>query len=237
MRKLARFLVLWLATTGGWLCKPFTKEQGEEYLKIILEDNPEFITKKINSLSKLDELGHPKKYTYGQFGKISPTTLRYLKVASDLKKYFNESFGGEIAEIGGGYGGQFIALDQIFTIERYAIFDLFPICELITKYVESHSIHGSYCVTTINQFMPKNFDFCISNYAFSELPLNLQMVYFKKILVRSKRGYFTMNSGKKANASTDRLTIAQLQEMIPNLKILEERPLTGPDNYIVVWGI
>ena len=213
-----------------------SKDQGKEYLKIILEENPSFIEEKLDIFSKLDELGSPKKYIYDQFGKISPTTLRYLKVASDLRKYFGDNLGKEITEIGCGYGGQLLVLDQLFCIDRYTMFDLLPVCELISQYVDTNILNSSYRTTTINQFTPQDFDLVISNYAFSELPLKLQMTYFRKVLSRAKKGYLTMNSGRGTTGSSDRLSLVELQNMIPDLEILEERPLTGPNNYIVIWG-
>ena len=46
-----------------------------------------------------------------------------------------------------------------------------------------------------------------------------------------------MNSGQGAAEFPDRLSLVELQKMMPNLKILEEKPLTGPNNYVIVWGM
>jgi len=60
--------------------------QGADYLRVISEQTPQFLNEPI--LSRIrgnDEIGNPPKYSYSDIGQISPTTLRYLKVASDLK--------------------------------------------------------------------------------------------------------------------------------------------------------
>jgi hypothetical protein len=61
--------------------------QGLEYLNIIKRDSN--LLKDINKFLINDQIGNPKKYYYEELKtKISPTTLRYIKVASDIKKIF-----------------------------------------------------------------------------------------------------------------------------------------------------
>ena len=84
-----------------------TREQGEKYLAVIKDQSPEFFDQfdrfKINDL-----VGTPITHSYPIIGTFSPTTLRYIKVASDLQKYFGFNIGEKIAEIGGGYGGRLL---------------------------------------------------------------------------------------------------------------------------------
>ena len=48
----------------------------------------------------------------------------------------------------------------------------------------------------IRKFKCRNsWDFCISNYAFSELPKATQEIYINKILNKTKKGFMLMNSG------------------------------------------
>ena len=128
-----------------------TKEQGEDYLRVIIEDNSDIIKSHLGALSTSDELGNPSKFLYSEFGWLSPTTLRYLKVASDLKKYWGQEIGNHIAEIGCGYGGQLLVLDSVFHLQTYTMFDLPPVCQLIQKYVETNV----YAVRIIRQRLIK----------------------------------------------------------------------------------
>ena len=64
---------------------------------------------------------------------MSPTTLRYLKVASDLKIRFGGDIGQKIAEIGGGYGGQARVCDTICETGEYQVFDLPDVNQLVSK--------------------------------------------------------------------------------------------------------
>ena len=212
-----------------------TRTQGEGYLKVINSDNRNLINN-INEYKFNDLIGSPIKYKYPKIGEISPTTLRYLKVASDIKKYF-KNVGYNFAEIGGGYGGQYLILDKIFDITSYTIFDLNDVNKLIEKYVEHFLTNSFYRTTTINQLdNTQSFDFIISNYAFSELPKKLQIVYLNKVIKKSKRGYMTMNStGSIKSDSNYNLHKEDIKLYLPNLKIINEEPRTAENNYIIIW--
>lgn len=214
-----------------------SQAEGLAYLSIAAKDSPEFF-KKVEALKANDEVGNPITYEYPGVGKVSPSTLRYLKVASDLRKYFGENLGETIAEIGVGYGGQCLTLDKLFNFKKYYLFDLPPVLDLVARYLECHTLKGSYQCTTLNQYDPdREFDLVISNYAFSELPSNLQRMYIEKILSKSRRGYLTMNSGLKNSVfNRDKLSIEELKQLLPKFEIIKEQPLTANANYIIIWS-
>jgi hypothetical protein len=93
-------------------------------------------------------------------------------------------------------------------------------------------------MTTLNQHPgDQDYNLAISNYAFSELPSELQLAYVRKILARSKRGYLTMNSGRAGNPFIgDHLSLERLRKALPDFEVLEELPATPFNNYVIVWG-
>jgi putative sugar O-methyltransferase len=214
-----------------------SKDQGSEYLKIIKSESPGLIGM-INNFKDNDVIGGSKKYIYPEIGEISPSTLRYIKVASDIKNIFGDMIGDRVAEIGVGYGGQLLVIDKVLKFKQYDIFDLPPVQFLAAKYIESHTLRSAYHITTLNQHRGDvGYDLVISNYAFSELPSKLQIRYIEKVLSKSKRGYLTMNSGMENSAfREDKLPLNKLKEYLPSIKIIEEKPLTAIGNYIIVWG-
>jgi len=215
-----------------------SKDQGQVYLDNIIQNSPDLLGN-INIFKENDAVGNPIVYEYKGIGLISPTSLRYLKVASDLKIIFGEQIGDKIVEIGCGYGGQALINDRVFKIKQYKLIDLPPVLTLISKYLESYILNCAYETSTLNQISTADkYDLAISNYAFSELPGPLQRMYIEKILKNCKKGYLTMNSGK-SDTKTDhlgRMTIKQLEKLLPPFEILEEKPLTNNENYIIVWG-
>lgn len=213
-----------------------SRAQGEDYLKIVSSRKDGLLEVALETVFKSDDVGSPVKHQYECVEPaLSPTTLRYLKVASDLKGLFGEGV-DRIAEIGCGYGGQTLVNDQLLKFRYATLFDLPFVNELIRKYLNTMLLNGAYRVATINETLPENYDLVVSNYAFSELPTILQQAYIRKVVANAKRGYLTMNSGLGGKRSVGKLSLEQLQELLPPFEIYEEEPLTSPFNYIIVWG-
>jgi len=212
-------------------------EQGREYLEILRSEAPDFV-EGVNRFLVNDIVGNPIRFFYEGAGLVSPTTLRYLKVASDLRQLFGDLNAVTVGEIGVGYGGQLLILDQIYEFQRYDLYDLPPVLRLTSRYLESHLLNSSYRTTTLNQCgRDASYDLVLSNYAFSELPAKLALKYVEKVLSKARRGYLTMNSGRgTSERNRGKLSIEDYRNLLPAFEIKEERPLTGADNYILVWG-
>jgi hypothetical protein len=86
----------------------------------------------------------------------------------------------------------------------------------------------------MNELGKKDFDFVLSNYAFTELPRAIQDVYLNKVIMNSKKGYMIYNdiTPKEFNSYKS----DELAAMIPGAKVLKEEPLTHPKNYVIIWG-
>lgn len=190
-------------------------------------------------LSRLSLVGSPRTYTYGQIGKCSPTVLRYLFVNQHLQEIFGVPQFCHVAEIGVGFGGQLVVSNVLMEVETYSIYDLPVVEKLASKVLTEIGISQERVYfKSIDPLDVEDYDLVISNYAFSELPYTVQNEYVTKILTRSKRGYLTMNSGRTNHSgrSTGKMALDELLVRIPGSEALEEDPLTGPDNYILVWG-
>jgi hypothetical protein len=210
--------------------------RGQRYLDHVAEHYPDLL-ERYDDFRINDTVGYPRTFEFEGIGTTSPTTLRYVKVAGQIRELFGENLEGDIAEIGGGYGGQLLVLDQLVGFRRYTIFDLAPVNLLVERYLDCFVLNGGYATTTLNQCAGDHqFDLVISNYAFSELPQAVQQTYIAKVISRSKRGYITMNSGKPGTAFFDgRMTLEQLEAALPAFEIVEENKF-GAGEYIIAWG-
>jgi putative sugar O-methyltransferase len=208
---------------------------GKAYLAHAIAVNPKLLAT-IESFKKNDSMGRPRMFNYDDIGKISPTTLRYIAVAADLQKHFGAQAFERIAEVGGGYGGQASILSTLGYFKSYYIFDLPQVRDLIEKYLRQLEVSGV-TFPDLNANFDQSYDLFISNYAFSELPRELQMKYLDKLILKSKRGYMLMNSGltNSTGRSSGKISLSELREHIPNLVVSEEIPHTSPDNYLVTW--
>jgi putative sugar O-methyltransferase len=213
-------------------------KQGLSYLESIKKFEKELqVHLNWQEIMRNDDVGNPVKYKYNSVGTISPTTLRYANVGLQLRNIFGTSL-KSVVEIGAGYGGQARVLDEFFNLTSYTIFDLPEVNLLISQYLSCFELDFKLHFGDIQEPAMMKWDLAISNYAFSELPRNLQIEYVKKIFLNSRRGYLIMNSGllNVTGRSEGKLQATELLELLPGSTLHVETPLTGPDNYLLTWG-
>lgn len=203
---------------------------GKEYL----EEIPVSFLEKIELIKENDIWGNPKLCEYPSIGKISPTTLRYTKVLTDLLTLFKELDNLNICEIGVGYGGQCRVINSMSSPNKYTLVDIKPVLMLTQRYLDNYILNSPVCYKTMNELETKNYDLVISNYAFSELRRNIQDVYLNKIILNSKKGYITFNEITPEYFNSYKRE--ELIDIIPNSRIIEEKPLTHSKNCIIIWG-
>lgn len=208
---------------------------GREYLDVILRMDPSIATL-FDKFRENDAIGCPVVYQYEMHGLFSPTTLRYIKVACDLKKQFGDLSKMHIVEIGGGYGGQCKILADLTGFASYTVIDIPEGLALTKKYLSLHGIQNVHYIENKRLEEVKSYDLLISNYAFSEIDRVEQELYLKCVIGPTKNGYMTMNF------LTQYLGSIPIDELVPILlstkkrpQVQKEYPNTHPDNLIVSW--
>lgn len=209
-----------------------SEEQGREYLRIAADD-PEIMAG-MESFKANDEWGGPITFEYPGIGRISPSTLRYIKVLADIKKLFHTVDGLRICEIGVGYGGQCRILNAGFKPAAYLLVDLQPALALAQRFLDNFILQAALTYRTMNELKKREYDLVISNYAFTELPRAVQDVYLDKVILNSQRGYITYNEITPDHFRSYKAD--ELAAMLPGALILKEEPLTHPKNCIIAWG-
>lgn len=210
-----------------------SQKQGERYLKMIIAKNPELLDH-FDEFRKNDLYGGPELYDYGKFGKFAPTTLRYIKVLSDLKNLFGSLDNMNIIEIGIGYGGQCKIISDAFKVASYTLVDLEGPLKLAEKYLNNLQVKNI-------KFVPFNelkdgveYDLLISNYAFSECERSIQDMYFEKAFKKSKRGYLLWNFLAKRDG-IDTYDIEELQNKIKGSMVIPAKPYSFSENRILFF--
>jgi len=214
-----------------------TYDQGKQYLDYLLGcgTNPSDI-REIVQMG--DIIGTPYRFDYSGFGLLSPSSLRYMAIGRYIRDRFGADLGHRICEIGVGYGGQLLVLDQLCSFSVCDLYDLPPVLKLSERYLESHQMRNSYSLRLLNQtILDYSYDFVLSSYAFSELPRVTQILYVRKILSTAKRGLLIMNSGIGSSVfGGDKLSIDELRELLPEFETLPELIETYRGNYMIAWG-
>ena len=117
------------------------------------------------------------------------------------------------------------------------MFDLPESNMLIEKYLNKNNISNFSTRLISEQIEKEEFDLVISNYAISEIRRDIQIEYFNKIIMNSKRGYLTLNFIGHI-FGVDTLNKAEILSILSEkFKIFElkEEPLTESNNIIVYW--
>jgi len=174
-----------------------TKQESLIYLDMIIRDNVDLVYEIKEKFSINDFLGNPEVFSYslpdGTNIISSATTIRYVKVLSDLMKLYGNLDNFTIVEIGGGYGGLATIISKMFNINHYYDVDLKWPGKLSKKYTSNLGINN---FTHLTPDKIKDFgeiDLVISNYAFSECNFETRKEYIDNIFSKSKRGYITHN--------------------------------------------
>lgn len=213
-----------------------TFEDGIRLLDLIQKKYPEILNE-IDLFKINDKLGGGKVYEYPNIGMISPSTLRYVKVAAELKKFFGSLDNKEILEIGGGYGGQALILSQLFQVSSYQLIDLKAPLELQSAYLDAFNIKNK--VIQVDQLDEvEGFDLFISNYAFSECTKSVQKMYLSKVISKAKCGYVICNQISQLNgieSYSQKELIKNLENLGFEVSIYAEEPQTFSGNYLLIF--
>jgi putative sugar O-methyltransferase len=217
-----------------------TPAQGAEYLDLALRRSPE-LASLLSRVAGNDSVGAPVRAEYGEHGAFSPTTLRYFKVLADLVSLFGPLDGFEIAEIGGGYGGQAFVCAQAAPGASFTLVDLPETAALQQKYLERLGVANVRAIAADeldSEGTPQRFDLTISNYAFSELTRPTQQMYLDRILRRSQRGYLTLN--RHTPHAYRSFTTPELLAALPGSRLLPTAEEVFVDRkaqiQILAWG-
>ena len=169
-------------------------EQGKEYAEGILQYDVD--VELVDSFKDNDLIGGSTTFNYQQpFGRISPSTLRYIQNALDISYFFGEGELDKIVEIGGGYGGLCKTINCLCDFSEYHIYDLNEVCKLQEKYLSNFEMNGRIIYHSELEPM-EDIDLLISNYAYSELGENLQDLYYNNVVKNSKKVYMILNKGE-----------------------------------------
>jgi len=169
-------------------------EHGQDYLNGILAYDID--ANLVKKFKENDIQGSPTLFDYGSpFGKVSPSTLRYVKNTLDIALFVGEGELNKIAEIGGGYGGLCKTISCLCDYDEYHIYDMPEASMLQNKYLSAFDIHEKVVFHSVPE-PTEDLDLVISNYAYSELNEELQDLYYNNVIANSKKVYMILNKGQ-----------------------------------------
>lgn len=172
-----------------------TPRQGTEYLQVAMEMAGDALRQNLDKFKENDIIGTPDKFSYPETGKISPTTIRYIKNVFEMATLLDESPISRIVEVGGGYGGLCKTLSVVCDFDEYILVDLPEAVAVQEKYLKNFPELYVKCkfVSCDDVESVKDVDLFISNYALSECDYDTQVNYYDKLVLNSKFAYIIYN--------------------------------------------
>jgi putative sugar O-methyltransferase len=172
-----------------------TPRQGTEYLQIAMEMGEDALLENIEQFKENDSIGTPDTFSYPEIGKISPTTIRYIKNVFEMATLLKDSPISRVVEVGGGYGGLCKTLSVVCDFDEYILVDLPEAVKVQEKYISNFPELAKKCkfisCDELNEV--QDIDLFISNYALSECDYDTQMNYYDKLVNNSKYAYIIYN--------------------------------------------
>ena len=233
-----------------WAIEYASGQQGRDYfLKILSNADFKISFEQFKNFLLNDAVGGPVLDNTYQVSDLkitcSPTTLRYIKVLSDIVTYFDIDKIKSVSEIGVGYGGQCRILKCLLDIKIYNLIDLPEVLMLAEKFLDATNTSQYYLggglrfIDGTHLYHEVESDFFISNYAFSELQTSVQDAYIEKVVSKSKAGYITWDGGfAKSYYGVPCYGLEEILKKLPNPKVIPEDPVsTDQSNCIIMWGV
>lgn len=172
-----------------------TPRQGHEYLEIAMSMSEDALIENIDQFKENDEIGAPDKFSYDKIGKISPTTIRYIKNVFEMATLLQDTAVSRVVEVGGGYGGLCKTLSVVCDFDEYILIDLPEAVEVQRKYLSCFPELFAKCkfISCDDLEEIADVDLFISNYALSECDYDTQVNYYNKLISNSKFAYIIYN--------------------------------------------
>jgi len=189
------FLVCFAAMPfSGYLHAEISYDEGLEYLKVIQRDYPDLM-RYSSFFQTMDSVIGAKTHNYSVVGKVSPSTLRYVKIAGDLIKDYDKNLKDmKIIEI----GGNGVLARILSEVAGYSTFTVIVDGTNIEEVKKNSPLLGASIFSYLYEKDLKkdaNFDLAITHVG----QINLTSVYERKLIDRifkaSKKGYIFYKNG------------------------------------------
>jgi hypothetical protein len=187
------------------------EKSGGEYLEVI-DFKFGWLMPYMDKFKTSDTIGNPETFA-NCYGRISPTTLRYIKTLGDLQRFFGPLDGMRIAEIGGGYGGLCKIIHDVYKPKEYIIYDLPEVKALQSKFLNFFGFMNVNLFHRHDKVAPF-IDLLIAMYSWSELSHDLQKEYLANVIRKAKNCYIMLNYDMK-------YSYRLLKDAFPNAEITD----------------
>ena len=201
------------------------------YQKLKLSLGDEKLTNEWLRITKNDDYGNPNLVEFEQHRNAASTTMRYAWNVVDMQNNKIALSNADIIEVGGGYGGLCRMIHEYHTPKSYTIIDIPEALALVERYLSKFSINVR--LISCDDYDYEPIDTFISNYALTELSLDLQQEYADKLIKRASNGYITYNS--QPREAKNQYSLNDLKSMVSNAYVNDEN-IKRSECQVLVWS-
>jgi hypothetical protein len=229
-----------------------SKEQGQAYLERIETEFPEVSIAIISEFAaRNDKVGDPQMCVFissrNDMIFCSPANLRYAYIALTVLKDVRARNCTTIAEIGGGYGGLWLAVSAFrecmgVYLTKYTIVELPMVVPLAQAYISAmnheHASEGETlieCSVNTVDFACENVnaEYIVSAYCFTELAEKDQVQYRTTLISRAKHGMIVWQTAFGSRISRAENILGHIVRRV-SLENPQTATPTAP-NYVVIF--
>lgn len=183
-------------TGNGTRFDNISHRRGLKYITDIRTKYPDLLSM-MEIFRKNDSLGNPEVYDYHDIGTFSPTTLRYISIAADLRaKYGDKLRSMRIVEFGKGYGGLCSILAKMTGFSSYTLIDQEENNQISRWYLQNLNVANTTCldIADVNHMEQYDLFICTS-------PLEGFNTSLEKLFQLTPYGYIAYEASDLPNKS------------------------------------
>jgi predicted O-methyltransferase YrrM len=232
--------------TYCWVVSAWVPHEARDFYEILKQRGEPLDF--FEALRAHERIGGPSLAVYDPIGAISPQTVRYVKVLSDLDRLFPSLAGKTIVEIGAGFGGQCAVIAKRYDFARYILVDLPEPLMLARRYLESLGIERVEYACLEDLPALGRYDLAISAYGLSEIARPTQIDYLQRVLRCSAGGYLLWNCEHMRSVrdwqlqsfGSEMIYVDEMLRLVPDSRLMDDSWLARGERelytQLMVWG-
>ncbi len=219
------------------LWENLTLEEGKIWFQQMKKRCP-IAFEKLQTLHECDAIGSPRIYSFDEMGSFSPSTLRLVSIAGDIRQAAGDLSELHLVQIGADCGSLCKIIHDFFGFKTFTLIDLPEPLALAKKCLKKWGVENVIFLTLDEIPLDLPCDLVISDQSFSEFDRTYQRVFLDRIFSHSRSGYLLGHIFPK-HYGVIAWNAEELKEKLKGLGNFSEwqmkEPTVDREDYFIYW--